>query len=48
MDPSLEPTADPLNLTDTRRAIDAIARVRNLSADAIDKAVRTNLQTLLR
>lgn len=38
----------PTEPTDTRRAIDAIARVRNLSADAIDKAVRTNLQTLLR
>ena len=38
----------PTEPTDTRRAIDAIARARNLGADAIDKAVRTNLQTLLR
>jgi TatD DNase family protein len=34
--------------TDARRAIDEIARARDLAADAIDKAVRANLQTLLR
>ena len=34
--------------TDARRAIDAIARVRHLTAEVIDKAVRANLQTLLR
>ncbi|HXZ14435.1 MAG TPA: TatD family hydrolase, partial [Roseiarcus sp.] len=32
---------------DARKAIDAIARARNLNADSIDKTVRTNLQTLL-
>lgn len=32
---------------DARRAIDAIARARHLATDAIDMAVRTNLQTLL-
>lgn len=38
----------PAEPADAHRAIDAIARARNLNADAIDKAVRTNLQTLLR
>nr|WP_294504242.1 Qat anti-phage system TatD family nuclease QatD [uncultured Rhodopila sp.] len=38
----------PTEPTDTRKAIDAIACVRNLAADAIGKAVRANLQTLLR
>lgn len=38
----------PTEPTDTRMAIDAIARLRNLATDAIDKAVRTNLQRLLR
>lgn len=37
----------PAEPADTRRAVDAIARARNLNADAIDNAVRTNLQTLL-
>ena len=30
--------------TDAPKTIDVIARVRNLAADAIDKAVRANLQ----
>ena len=34
--------------TDAPKTIDVIARVRNLAADAIDKAVRANLQTLLK
>ena len=33
--------------TDARRAIDAIAQARHLATDAIDMAVRANLQTLL-
>jgi len=37
----------PTEPTDTRRVIDTIASVRNLAAELIDKAVRTNLQTLL-
>ncbi|MBN9362833.1 MULTISPECIES: Qat anti-phage system TatD family nuclease QatD [unclassified Devosia] len=38
----------PTEPADSRLAVEAIARVRNLTTDAIDKAVRTNLQTLLR
>ena len=38
----------PTEPADARIAIEAIARVRNLGTDAITKAVRTNLQTLLR
>lgn len=38
----------PAEPTDTRKLIDAIAEARHLTTDAIDKAVRTNLQTLLR
>jgi TatD DNase family protein len=38
---STEPTNAP-------KTIDVIARVRNLAADTIDKAVRANLQTLLK
>lgn len=38
----------PTAPTDARKAIDAIARVRNLAPDVIDKAVQLNLQTLLR
>lgn len=34
--------------TDARKAIDTLAHVRNLAADAVDKAVRANLQTLLK
>ncbi len=34
--------------TDAPKTIDVIARVRNLAADAIDKAVRANLRTLLK
>jgi TatD DNase family protein len=38
----------PTEPSDAAEAINAIARVRNLATDAIDKAIRTNLQTLLR
>lgn len=38
----------PAEPTDWREAIEAIARVRNLTANAVDHAVRTNLQALLR
>lgn len=38
----------PTEPTDARKAIDTLARVRNLAADAVDKAVRANLQTLLK
>ena len=38
----------PTAPTDAPKAIDLIARVRNLAADAIDKAVRANLQTLVK
>jgi TatD DNase family protein len=38
----------PTEPTDARKVIDAIASVRNLAAESIDNAVRTNLQTLLR
>jgi TatD DNase family protein len=38
----------PTEPADSRMAVEAIASVRNLPTDAIDKAVRTNLQTLLR
>ncbi|HET6377264.1 MULTISPECIES: Qat anti-phage system TatD family nuclease QatD [Hyphomicrobiales] len=38
----------PTEPADTRIAIEAVARSRNLASDAIARAVRTNLQTLLR
>lgn len=38
----------PTEPTDARMAIDAIARARDFTIDVIDKAVRANLQTLLR
>jgi TatD DNase family protein len=38
----------PTEPTDSRMVVEAIASVRNLSADAIAKAVLTNLQTVLR
>lgn len=38
----------PTEPADARMAVEAIARVHNLPADAIDRAIRTNLQTLLR
>lgn len=38
----------PTEPTDSRMVVEAIASVRNLPAYAIAKAVRTNLQTLLR
>jgi TatD DNase family protein len=34
--------------TDARKAIHTLARVRNVAVDAVDKAVRANLQTLLK
>jgi TatD DNase family protein len=38
----------PTEPTDARKAIDTLARVRNLAANTVDKAVRANLQTLLK
>lgn len=38
----------PTEPTDARKAIDTLARVRNLAANAVDEAVRANLQTLLK
>lgn len=38
----------PIEPTDARKAIDTLARVRNLAPNAVDKAVRANLQTLLK
>jgi len=38
----------PTEPADARMAIEAVARARNLTNDAIARAVRTNLQTLLR
>ena len=46
--PFTEVDGRPAEPSDAPKMIDAIARVRNLATDAIDKAVRTNLQTLLR
>jgi TatD DNase family protein len=38
----------PTEPTDARKAIDALARVRNLASTAVDEVVRANLQTLLK
>jgi TatD DNase family protein len=38
----------PTEPTDARKAIDALARVRNLATDTVDEVVRANLQTLLK